>query len=64
MEVRDEFIPCIEIVASKCYILAAQKLRICYKAGCKIFAWVDPEGVINIHQDHVSDEDVVAFNEM
>lgn len=48
MEVRDEFIPCIEIVASKCYILAAQKLRICYKAGCKIFAWVDPEGVINI----------------
>ena len=50
MEVRDEFIPCIEIVASKCYILAAQKLRICYKAGCKIFAWVDPEGVINIAQ--------------
>ena len=48
MEVRDEFIPCIEIVASKCYILAVQKLRICYKAGCKIFAWVDPEGVINI----------------
>ena len=36
-------------MASPVSVIAVQKLRLCIcYIGCKIFAWVDPKGVINI----------------